>query len=423
MRGLFGTLARGERKDESRYGLVDEMWANFFGGHVTSKSGAAINWRSALTVSTVMACTRRIADGLATVPWKVYRKDNKRREEARGHPLYDLLATAPNAWTTSLEFRESMALHLALVGNAYVYLNRVRDRIVEMILLEPGRVSYRRNADYSMTYQLQGIDGTQETVSGDRIWHLRGPSWDTVGGLDIVAFAREAIGLALTTEESHSAFHRNGVRPSGILAVEGPLDQAQLVKLAAWVRRNFAGAAQAGRLMTVDRSAKFQPLQMSGVDSQHIETRKFQVERICEVMGVMPIMIGYSDKTAAYASSEQMFLAHLVHTVRPWHRRVEGSADLHLLTSEDRRQGYYTGFVDTEFLRAASKDRAEFNKIALGGGGNPGWLTPNEVRGHDELPPIDGGDNLYVGINTAPIGPDGRPIVPERLPGQTPAGA
>jgi hypothetical protein len=32
-------------------------------------------------------------------------------------------------------------------------------------------------------------------------------------------------------------------------------------------------------------------------------------------MRVMPIMVGHSDKAATYASAEQMFLAHVVHTL------------------------------------------------------------------------------------------------------------
>ncbi|MES0168237.1 phage portal protein [Mesorhizobium sp. M0027] len=428
MRGLFGALAGGERKDQggSRYGLVDEMWADFFGGLRSSKSGVSVNWKSSLSNTTVLACCRVRADGHATVPWKLYQRTETTkkgrtvvgRREARDHPLYDLLATAPNEWMTSLEFRETQSLHVDLAGRSYAYKNVVRGEIVELILLDPGRVTKRVNKDYSRVYTLHGLDGTTETVSGDKIWEVKGPSWDTIDGLDVVRLAAEAIGLALATEESHAAFHRNGVRPSGMLSVEGAMNEAGLIRLAAWVRRNFGGANNTGRLMVVDRNANFVPMQMTGVDSQHIETRKFQVERICEVLRVMPIMIGFSgDKNATFASAEQMFNAHLTHTVRPIHRRFGGSGDLHLLSKDERKKGFYTGFVDGDFISPVLKDKGEYNKIALGGGGSPGWLTPNEVRAFDELPPVDGGDNLYVGINTAPIGPDGRPRTPDPKPG------
>jgi HK97 family phage portal protein len=434
MRGLFGALASGggaERKDESRYGLVDQMWADFFGGYRASKSGVSVNWKSALSVTTVLACTRVRADGLATVPWKLYQrtettKNGKAivgRREARDHPLYDLLATAPNEWMTSLEFRESQSFHVDLTGHSYAYKNKVRGEIAELILLDPGRVTCRVNADYSRVYVLQGMDGTAQTVPGDLIWHVKGPSWDTIDGLNIVDLAREAIGLALATEESHAAFHRNGVRPSGILAADGTMNTAQLTRLSAWVRRNFGGSTNAGKLMVVDRAAKFQSTQMTGVDSQHIETRKFQVERICEVLRVMPIMIGFSgDKNATFASAEQMFLAHLVHCVRPIHRRFGGSSDLHLLTKKQRAEGYYTGFVDSDFLSPSVEAKAKYNQIALGGPNNPGWVTQNDVRGWDEMDAVDGADSLYVPSGMAVLDENGKlvPITPPKSP--APAG-
>lgn len=433
MRGLFGSLVGTERKsaDNTRYGAIDEMWADFFGGNRASKAGPIINWKSALSVTTLLACGRVRGDALATVPWKLYRRREKTingktvvvREEARQHSLYDLLATAPNEWMTSLEFRETLSLHVDFLGHGFVFLNKVNDEIQEMILLDPARVTFKVNEDYSRTYRLAGFDGSTQSVPGDQIWHVKGPSWDTIDGLNIIQLAAEAIGLTLATEESHAAFHRNGVRPSGILSADGSLDETELVRLSAWVRRNFGGAANAGRLMVVDKAAKFYPTQMSGVDSQHIETRKFQVERLCEMMRVMPIIIGFSgDKNATFASAEQMFSAHLVHTVRPIHRRFGGSADLFLLTRRERAQGYYTGFVDADFLSPVMKDKAEYYKIALGGGGNPGWLTPADVRNFDELPYVEGADHLYCGTNMAPIGADGVPMVPSVDPAPSPKG-
>lgn len=434
MRGFFGSLfsGGGERKEESRYGLVDQMWADFFGGSATSKTGISVNWKSALSVTTVLACCRVRADGLATVPWKLYQRTEKSvngktvvdRREARDQPLYDLLATAPNEWMTSLEFRETQSFHVDLAGRSYAFLNKVRGEIVEMILLDPARVVCKVNADYTRTYTLTGLDGVTQTVPGDQIWHVKGPSWDTVEGLNIVRYAAEAIGLALATEESHAMFHRNGARPSGVLSTDGAIGEAGLVKLAAWVRRHFGGAENTGKIMVVDRAAKFSAIQMTGVDSQHVETRKFQVERICEVLRVMPIMIGFSgDKNATFASAEQMFMAHLVHCIRPIHRRFGGSGDLFLLKKEQRQKGFYTGFVDADFLSPVMKDKGEYNSTALGKA-SPGWLTPNEIRGFDELPPVEGGDRLYVPANMVAIDENGKPILltPPATPALPPPG-
>ena len=105
---------------------------------------------------------------------------------------------------------------------------------------------------------------------------------------------------------------------------------------------------------------------------------------------VMPIMVGYSDKTSTYASAEQMFLQHVVHTLSPWYGRIEQSADAHLLTETERKSGLYFKFVAAGLLRGALKDRAEYFARALGSGGGPAWMSQDEVRALEELNPMGG---------------------------------
>ncbi|MGE0425420.1 MAG: phage portal protein [Reyranellaceae bacterium] len=419
MPAILGAIAAGlHRKSEAvtRYGALEQLWHDLFVGP-PAKSGVSVNWTTALQVTTVLACTRRIAEALM-VPCKVYRRDpvTRSREEARDHPLYDLLAVQPNGWQSGLEFRETLAFHAVLAGNAYSYIGRVGGSIDELIPLDPACVTVNRSPDNVFSYTVRLADG-QQTFPAEDIWHVRGPSWDAAVGLNAVRLAREAIGLALASEETHARLYSNGAQPGGILTTDKELGKEARQRLKAQWTETQVGLANKFRTAVLDSGLKWQPLAMTGVDAQHVQVRQLQVEEICRAMGVMPIMVGYSgDKAPTYASAEQLFLAHLVHTVRPWHDRVAASADRWLLTREERRAGYYVGFVDAAFLSPAMKDKAEYNKIALGGGGNPGWLTPNEVRGFDEMPAAPGGDRLYVPTNTTPIGDDGLPLPPRPAP-------
>jgi phage portal protein BeeE len=45
-------------------------------------------------------------------------------------------------------------------------------------------------------------------------------------------------------------------------------------------------------------------------------------------------------------------------------------------------------------LRGDSKSRSDFYGRALGGSAGPAWMTPNEVRRLENLPPVAGGDKL-----------------------------
>ncbi|MFA7523637.1 MAG: phage portal protein [Halothiobacillaceae bacterium] len=359
-------------------------------GWMSTKSGVNVSHASAMEVSVVLACARAISEGIAQVPFKLYRRVGSNVLPAVDHPLYDILHRKPNDWMTSYDLRETMGLHAAMTGNAVAFVNRVRGDIREIIPFTPASVSIKQNDDYSLTYTLTAPNGESQPFPQEAIWHWRGPSWDAVSGLDIVKTAREAIGLAMASEQSQARLQSSGGAMPGIYSVEGTLDQKQYESLRKWISDNFDGPENVGKTKILDRNAKFHPVSMTAVDAQLLETRKQQVEEICRAFRVMPIMAGYSDKTATYASAEQMFIQHVVHTLMPWYARIEQATECQLLTDEERKQGYFVKFNAAGLMRGSHKDRSEFYSRALGAGGSPAWMTQDEVRELEELNPMGG---------------------------------
>lgn len=355
------------------------------------KSGVQVNWRTALQASTALGCARVIAEGIAQVPFKLFKeRTGGGMDAAKDHNLYELLYLKPNEWQTSFEFREQLGLHLAFMGNAYVYKVRgLGGKIVELLAYEPNSVTVKRRG-WERSYLVQTVDGQQIEVASQDMWHLRGLSWDGVTGLQGIKLAREAIGLALAMEEHGARMFSNGAKPGGILTTESKLDKDQTQLLRdSWAAAQ-GGGSNAYKTAILSGGLKWMPLAMTGVDAQHLEQRRFEVEDVCRFFRVLPIMVMQADKAATYASSENMFIAHVVHTMMPWYTRIEQSADVNLLTAEERQQGYYSKFMAQALMRGASKDRAEYFAKALGSGGSPAWMTQDEVRALEEMNPMGG---------------------------------
>jgi HK97 family phage portal protein len=398
---------------EKRYGTLD-LFRDIYGGRETM-SGESVNASRAIEVATVFACIRVIASGIAQVPWRIYQETGNTRQPAKAHPAYELIYRQPNPWQTSYSFRETMMFHVLLTGNAYAWKGMVGSdrRIRRLDLFEPNQVRVVREGD-ELRYEVRPDDGPAMVFPQSQIWHIRGPSWNGWLGLDATKLARDAIGLSIATERQHAELHGKGSKIGGLLSVEDNLSAEKFKMLEAWIDQHGSGGARAHKPLIVDRGAKFTPFGMTGVDSQHLETRKHQIEEICRVFGVLPIMVGHADKTATYASAEQMFLAHVVHTLSPWYERIEQSADISLLTNGDRNSGHYTKFTPNALMRGAAKDRAEFYTKALGAGGHgTAWMKVNEVRALEELDPVDGGDEI-------PAPPE--PAQPEPAPPAGPTG-
>lgn len=360
-----------------------------------SKTGVRVTWETALQASTALACARVIAEGLAQVPLKLYRAlPGGGSDLAREHHLYSVVASAPNRYTTSFEWRETMGLHLAMTNRSYALINRVnmgRASRVELLPLEPNNVRTELSDSGETRYFIRFKSGQGETeVAADRILHFKGPSWNGWEGLDGIRLAREAIGLALATEEHGARMFKNGAILGGILTTDAVLNAEQGKALRESWEAAQSGLSNAYKTAVLWGGMKWQSRAQQNDQAQWIEVRRFQVSEVCRFYRVLPIMVGEADKTATYASSEQMFLAHVIHSMGPWYTRIEQRLDLQLLTQQERDEGYFFRHNLAGLLRGSHEARANYFSKALGSGGSPAWMTADEVRALDELNPLGG---------------------------------
>ena len=397
MFNIFRRKDRAEKKSAiASYNDFPSLW----GGDAVAGSDIVVTPITAMQCSAVLACVRTLANGVAQVPFRLYRQTGKVRVPATEHPLYDLTYMAPSEFQTSFEFFHMIMLHLTLTGNAFVWVNRAPDgRILELLPYPPGTVSIQRD-DWVVRYSISTQDKRWITIPPGDMWHIRWLSWDGVRGLSAVQMAREGIGLSLALNEHGTKTFLNGSRLSGVLTVEQRLDESQRAELRRAWEQTFGGSGNSGKVAVLGANMKYQAMQATNDVSQFDETRRFQIEEICRAFGVDPVMIGYSDKAATFASVEQKSIQHVVYTLGPWYSVLEKSANKWLLTKEERQKGYYFKFNVNALLRGAAADRASFYSQLY----SVGALSPNEIRELEDMNPYEGGDEHRVPLNMAAPG-------------------
>lgn len=380
----------GRKAAQLTYDQVASLIDGAAGGTV---AGVAVTEKTALQVSTVLACVKTIADGCATPDLHVYRElPDGTRQKATNIPEYRLLARRPNEWQTSFEWRRQMTMHAALTGAALsIKVRGDNRRVRELLPIMPGRWDVRKVSRYEVRYRCWDEFGTIGEFAPEDVFVLHGVQWDSVNITSAIALAQSAIGLAIATEKSQASMHANGLRPSGVYSVDGVLDQEQHGRLSAWIASK-SGPSKTGTPLILDRGAKWIGTAMSGVDAQHVETRRLQIEEVCRVFGVFPIMVGHSDKSATFASSEAFFSAHVKHTLAPWHRAWTQRMDEMLLDGS----GPLFAEFDTRYLLAGSTaDRSQWARTMV----ELGIYTRNEVRDNEGLDPLPGLDEPLQPLN------------------------
>lgn len=394
--GLLQQIFRGldpPEREKKQVGNLQEILLGYGG----SSSGERVSPSTAMQCSTVYACVGLIAETVAMLPLKVYRrrKGGRGRDEARDHWLWLLLSDNPNSWMTSYELREWISIHLALRGNAYCY--KVQDRsgrVVELLPLHPDYVKVEQAPDFRLTYHITHPDGRCDAVGQDHIWHVRYRSLDGYQGVSPISYHRETIGLAIAATKHGARTLRNGARPGGVLTVPGALTPEQIDRLrTSWAA--YHGGERSGGTAILEAGTDFKPLSVSNEDLQYLQTREYQVEDIARIYRVPLHMIQCTGKSTSWGSGiEAMGIGYTTYTLTPWLRRLESTIKRDLIPAKEQGS-IYAEFEINGLLRGDIKSRYEAYSILL----DRGVICPNEVRDLENLNPREGGDEYLTPLN------------------------
>ncbi|HEY0213721.1 MAG TPA: phage portal protein [Paenirhodobacter sp.] len=366
------------------------------GGSV-GDAGVLVDGPSTLGLSAAWACANLISGTISSLPCGVYRGGDV-AEDARDHPLYGILHSAPNYDQTALDFWDFMCLSLELWGNAYARVERRGAKVIALYPVRPDIVQVRRLDRGSLQYSWS-YEGHSYRLFDRDVLHIRGPGGDPLGGMSTLKVARNSFSSALAAETTAGATFRHGLRPSGIIKIKEWLSEDQRKQTKA-LAASYAGAQNAGKPWIAEGGMDFTPLSMTPEDAQMIETRQFSVEEICRFFGVPPVMIGHSGGSTAWPTSvEQQVLMFQKFTLRRRFKRIEMAVVQQLLSAEDKASGLFVKFNLEGLLRGDSAARSAFYRSMT----QIGAMTINEVRALENLPPVAGGDEVRVQKQNVPI--------------------
>ena len=392
--GIFSGLFRS--RDKPTDSTVGSRYAFYMGG---SSSGKVVTERSAMQMTAVYACVRILSEAIAGLPLHMYRyKDDGGKEKALDHPLYLLLHDEPNPEMSSFVFRETLMTHLLLWGNAYAQIIRNgKGEVVALYPLMPNKMTVSRDETGQLYYTYQKSqeelpkDNTYTvTLHPSDVLHIPGLGFDGLVGYSPIAMAKNAIGLAIATEEYGSKFFANGAAPSGVLEHPGTIKDPQRVR-ESWMSQ-FGGSANSNKIAVLEEGLKYTPISISPEQAQFLETRKFQINEIARIFRVPPHMVGDLEKSS-FSNIEQQSLDFVTNTIRPWLVRIEQSVFQQLFTDEEQ-QKYFVKFNVDGLLRGDFQSRMRGYSIGI----QNGFMSPNDVRELEDmnLIPDELGGNRYL---------------------------
>lgn len=376
-----------------------------------SQPGPVVCEHTAMTVSAVYACVALIAGAIASLPLPIYQRTADGRARA-SHDYWWLLNESPSADMSAASFWEYLISACLFYGDGFAELLRpalTSNRVIGMRVHHPNRVTpFRAAGSGRLLYRVQpapegvgtGSSAQAYTLDAADMLHIPGLGFDGLRSCSpILHAARQAIGTALAAGEYSGSFFSNGAKPDFALKVPGKLakDQADILR-ASWLSTH-GGAGKSHMPAILSGGMEIEQLTMTNEDSQLLATRAFQIEEIARIFGVPPHMIGQTDKVSSWGSGvENMGRGFVKFTLQRHLVKIEQELNRKLWPA---REKYFVEFNVAGLERGDLKSENEALRVALGRAGEPGWMTPNEVRRIKNMPPIAGGDGLLNANATA----------------------
>lgn len=392
---------RAEVQAMTGWGTTPEEWAEFFGVKSAS-SGVAVTVESAKRSAAVYSCVRLIAGAVALLPIPVYERTADGGRKTFDHPLWWLLNESPYPTLTACSFWEWMLASALLRGDGIAEILRDRNGNITGFMPIPRQCVDIEERDGRLVYFVN--DGTANYgLYDDDVLHFPGFGFDGCKGESVIRYAaKQAVGTALAADDYAGEFFANGASPS--IALSYPQGVAPTEAQQNYLREQFTdrytGTGNRHKPLLLVNGGKAEPISMNAEDAQLLETRKFQVVEIARAFGVPPHMIGETSASTSWGSGiEQMSIGFVRYTLGPHLRRIEQELNRKLWPQSPK---YFVEFNRDGLLAGDSKTESEVIAKSLGGPGAQGWRTVNEARRLKNLPPVPGGDVLFITTTTTP---------------------
>lgn len=351
-----------------------------------------INPTTVLSFHAVFSCISLIASDISKMPLRLMRRDSNGiwKENNSGTPAR--IYRRPNAFQNRMQFFECWLNSKLCHGNTVALkIRNTRGDLTELRILDWNKVTPLVADDGSVFYQINpdnmtGVEASV-TVPAREVIHDRfNCLFHPLIGLSPIYAAGLAAMQGHHIQENSAHFFRNGSKPSGVIEVPGTITDENARKLKANWETGYTGE-NAGKTGLLSNGAKYNPISMSADDAKVVEQLQMSEKIVCSTFHVPAYKAGVGDLPSYdnIEALEQQYYSQCLQTL------IE-SIELLLDEAFELEDDAGTEFDVSALLRMDSERRIK----TLGEGVKNTILTPNEARRSENLPPVTGGDELYL---------------------------
>jgi HK97 family phage portal protein len=349
-----------------------------------------VNSSRALTVSAYYNAVDQISNDIAKTPFKVYRATGEGVETDSSHPVARLIGKEPSPLMTSFTFRKMLVQSAIHKGDGFAYIVRNNAGTpVELAYIDYYDVSDIKKYENQLYYSIKGF---VNMIPGSDMLHVMGYSDNGLRGISVVNFMAQTLGISINAQEFAASSYENKAITSGVLETDKNInkDNKPLISNAF---NDHMTSTKKHRTAVLDDGMKYKRITLTPAELEYLGTIKNGVVEVARFLNIAPHKLK-DMANANYSSLEYLGIEHQQDCAMPWQLKIESECDRKLFTDSEK-QDRFTRFQNNAILRADIKSRADYYTKAI----FSGYMSQNEVRKLENLPRIDGHDNLLTPVN------------------------
>ena len=355
------------------------------------------------TQSNLHAVVSFLSSSVAQLPLKVYTRAGEAARQRDRTSAAARLLWLPNPDQTSYEFIDGLLTEYFLMGSVFVWVLPDADsesgyqlRIIprEWIVNTTSSTNYAPDK-----IRISSKSGDVVEVPRDMFVQFRMYNPGNPGGYQSPI---SALKQTLTEQVSADKFRTEIWRSSGRFnayltrpANVQPWDENQRKAFLAAFREGWGkGGENSGKMPLLEDGMEIKPYAFNAKEAQYAETKQLSREDVAAAYHVNPSLIWHTS-TQTYASAKDNARALYADCLGPTLQMIQQRINAFLLPMIGADPNTYVEFYLDEKLKGSFEERASILQSAVGGP----WLTRNEARADNNMPPIEGGDQLIVPLN------------------------
>lgn len=355
------------------------------------------------TQANLHAVVSFLADSVAQLPLKVYVRDEENSRRRDRDSITAKLLWRPNADQTAYEFINALSIELLLMGCAVMWLLPDPDsesgyqlRIIprEWIVNTERMTNYAPDVLKVHTGAGQFIDIPRTEFVQFRMYSPGNPG----GYQSPIAALRQTLREQIEADRFRTQIYRSSGRFNAYITrpkdVQPWDDETKRKWLTAFREGWGQDGSNSGKMPLLEDGMEIKPYSFNAKEAQYAETKQLSREDVAAAFHVNPSLIWHTT-TQTYASAKDNARALYADCLGPTLQMLQQRINSFLLPMLGADPNTYVEFDLTEKLKGSFEERASILQSAVGGP----WLTRNEARADNNLPPIEGGDELIVPLN------------------------